>query len=186
MKPVYTIFAGINGAGKTTLYNVLKAEQSLGERINIDEMVHEVGDWRDNFLQIKTSVDALRKMNVFLEQGVSFHQETTLPTKPILRQIAHAKKAGYTVRLYFVGIADVELALSRIQKRVDAGGHGVEEKLVRKRFEKLSEALRTVIPLCDVVVCYDNTERFRQLAVIRDKIMLDCDTDLPAWFAEVF
>lgn len=186
MKKVYTIFAGINGAGKTSLYNVLKAEGELGERINLDEMVNESGDWRDSILQIRTAVAAMRRINDCIERGVSFHQETVIPGATIERQIKRAKGAGYSVQLLFVGIADVELALARVEKRIAQGGHGIEEKVLRKRFEKLSPSLRKILPLCDRVVCYDNTLRFRQLAVLRDKIMLDCDTDLPPWFADIF
>ena len=52
----YTIFAGVNGAGKTSLYNMAFADQAVvGERVNLDELVRQIGDWRDEKLQLKAA-----------------------------------------------------------------------------------------------------------------------------------
>ncbi len=48
----YTIFAGVNGAGKTSLYNVaFEHSEAIGLRVNLDEIVRGLGDWRDEKLQ---------------------------------------------------------------------------------------------------------------------------------------
>ena len=43
---LYVIFAGVNGAGKTTLYQTNDEYRNL-PRVNLDEIVREIGSWRD-------------------------------------------------------------------------------------------------------------------------------------------
>ena len=53
MKKQYTLFAGVNGAGKTSMYRALYLESnSMGYRINTDEIVSRMGSWRHNKLQM--------------------------------------------------------------------------------------------------------------------------------------
>lgn len=42
----YVIYAGVNGAGKSTFYNT-RAEYDM-PRVNSDEIVKELGDWKNN------------------------------------------------------------------------------------------------------------------------------------------
>ena len=43
----YVIYAGVNGAGKTTLFQSSEEYLDL-PRINLDEIVREIGSWRDS------------------------------------------------------------------------------------------------------------------------------------------
>ncbi len=182
---MYTIFAGVNGAGKTSLYEVLKNVSDLGERVNIDEIVSNMGTWRDTLIQIKAGREAMAKINAFIERGISFHQETTLPGPTIIKQVKRAREGGFFVRLYYVGIDNLDTAINRVHRRVELGGHGIDDDIIRRRFEKLTENLRDLLPLCDRVVFYDNTIRFRQIAIMSSGILIDCDLDCPAWFKEL-
>ena len=188
-KKTYTIIAGINGAGKTSLYDVIRSDPHivLGERINIDEIVRRYGDWRDSLLQVRAARQAMHMIEDYIEQGISFHQETTLPGNSILRQVQRAKAKGYCIRLFFVGVDDVSIAIERVHKRVEHGGHGLDDSIILRRFEKMKQNLTALYPLCDKAVFYDNTVRFRQVAFMKNKIMLDCDANaLPKWFCELF
>ncbi|MBQ7968771.1 MAG: zeta toxin family protein [Clostridia bacterium] len=179
---IYTIIAGANGVGKTSLYHILKSSDDLGERINIDEIVSAKGSWMDKLLQIKATRTAMSMLNKYIANEITFHQETTLPGNVVLKQIKKAKERGFQIRLYFVSVENVDVALSRVQKRVTKGGHGIDEGLIRKRFEAMPEQLRTILPLCDTASFYDNTVRFRRLALTKGDIIFDSDMDLPAWF----
>ena len=44
----YVIIAGVNGAGKSTLYSLEDIFSKI-EKINLDEVVREIGDWRNVF-----------------------------------------------------------------------------------------------------------------------------------------
>ena len=182
---IYTIFAGVNGAGKTSLYEVLKNVADLGERVNIDEIVQGMGTWRDTLIQIRAGREAMRKINALIERGVSFHQETTLPGPTIIKQVKTAKSGGFYIRLYYVGIDNIDTAIDRVHRRVELGGHGIEDDVIKRRFEKLSVNLKELLPLCDRIVFYDNSVRFRQIAIMSGGFIVDCDRDCPPWFHEL-
>lgn len=182
---VYTIFAGVNGAGKTSLYSVLKNVSELGERINADEIAGKLGSWKDALVQIKAAREAMKNISDYIRQGVSFHQETTLPGATVVRQIKKAKAAGFRVKLYYVGLDSIETAILRVHRRIEKGGHGIEDSVIIKRFENLPQRLRVIIPLCDRVVFYDNTIRFRQIAIMQGNQIIDSDRDLPQWFRDL-
>ncbi|MBR5314137.1 MAG: zeta toxin family protein [Clostridia bacterium] len=179
---IYTIIAGANGVGKTSLYQILKSSDDLGERINIDEIVSAKGSWMDKLLQIKATRTAMSMLNKYIANEITFHQETTLPGNVVLKQIKKAKEKGFQIRLYFVSVENVDVSLERVRKRVTKGGHGIDEGLIKKRFEAMPEQLRAILPLCDTASFYDNTVRFRRLALTKGDVIFDADMDLPVWF----
>lgn len=182
---VYTVIAGANGVGKTSLYHILKSSDDLGERINIDEIASLKGSWKDKFIQIKASRIAMSLLNDYISKNVTFHQETTLSGNAVLKYIKKAKAKGFNIRLYFVGVENVQVSLDRVAKRVEKGGHGIDENLIRKRFEAMPDNLKNILPYCDTASFYDNTVRFRRLALTRGDTVLDSDIDLPAWFNDL-
>lgn len=184
-KPVYTLIAGINGAGKTSLYWTLNREGELGERINIDEIAKTLGDWHDPRVQIQAGKEALRRIYDCIERQVSFHMETTLPGKSAVRQLQCAHEHGFENQLYFVGVENVEVALDRVHRRMAHGGHGIDDQCLIRRYDRLIPNLRQILPFCDRAVMFDNTVRFRQIALIYRSRVIDCDRDLPLWFVEI-
>lgn len=185
MKPKYTIFAGVNGAGKTSLSQILRKYENLGERINVDEIVASEGSWTDTLLQLKASRQAMSMMADCLKRGITFHQETTLASTTILRQIKKAREAGFIIQLYYVGVENLQTAVRRVHTRVEKGGHGVDDKLIAQRFERLPETLRNILPLVDYAFFYDNTVKFKQIAHVKRNVLVDYDFDLPVWFWEI-
>lgn len=181
----YNIIAGINGAGKTSLYSVISKEYDLGQRVNIDELVKAQGDWTDTLLQIKSGRTAMRLINEYIEKGITFHQETTLPGVTITKFVRKAKQEGYKINLFFVGIDDVEIAINRVHKRIKSGGHGIDDRIILKRYQKLPVNLKLLLPLCDTVIIYDNTIRFRQVAMIIDNKLADYDKIMPEWLNDL-
>ena len=180
-KTNYIIFAGINGAGKTALYNVLAPHTDLGTRVSVDDIAASLGDWRDTLVQLKAARSAMSLLADLIKNKVSINQETTLPGEAIVRFAKQARAAGYFITLYFVGIENVEMAIERVNERVAKGGHGIEEAVIRKRFAALSANLARLIPYCDMAYFYDNSRRFRQVAVMQGGVMIDIDPDMPLW-----
>ena len=183
----YTIFAGVNGAGKTSLYNtVFSKSEALGKRINLDEIVRELGDWRDNRLQLEAGQKAVRLVHQFLREGISFHQETTLAGKSIFHTIKKAKNTGFEIVMYYVGVNNYDIAKERIQSRIAKGGHGVDENLVEKRFSISLEHLKLAIPLCDTVHIYDNSsDTLSYILSIKHGVIEETALSLPQWFESV-
>ncbi len=182
---IFTVIAGINGAGKTSLYHVLRQSENLGKRINIDELAKQFGGSNDPYANIHAGRTAMELIAEYIKDGISFHIETTLPGAAIIRQINAAKEHGFTVVLYFVGIDDINVAIERVHHRMANGGHGIGDKFIIKRFSQLNNNLRAVLPLCDNAILFDNTRKFRQIAILKNKRLIDCDRDLPYWFIEL-
>lgn len=72
----YTLYAGVNGAGKSTVYDTTGCYGNEN-RVNSDEiLVSNGGDWRNKRDQIRAGMEAVRKVDYFIKQGISFNQET--------------------------------------------------------------------------------------------------------------
>lgn len=163
------IFAGINGAGKTTLYyNHLENGVDLGRRINIDEIVTAIGDWKNEKDQIRASKIALKQRKICLDTNQTFNQETTLSGKGIVKLMQKAKMKGYIIYLYYVGLKDTELAKDRVAQRMLKGGHFVDNKTIDRRYPKSLDNLSKVLPIVDYAYIYDNTINFNLIAKKQD------------------
>ena len=182
MMMYYTIIAGANGVGKTSLYEIIKSSDDLGVRINVDEMVREQGHWWDSLLHIAANRRAMKLIADCIKNKTSFHYESTLPAATTVKQVKKAREAGFQIRMYYIGVEGLDVAMERVNRRMKRGGHGVNETVMRKRFEDMPQNLKTVLPYCDIVSFYDNTVRFRQIAVVKGDKVIDCDHILPKWF----
>ena len=173
--PTLTIFAGINGAGKSTLYNFIKhsKDYDLGIRICPDEILQDFnGDWEDQTHQIKSGLLALKQIRFCLKNNKSFNWETTIIGTTALKIIKQAKQQGYTVNLNFIGVQNVEQSLERIKKRVDEGGHGINDKVVKQRYNRQFDNLQEVCGLANNVIFYDNTKTMCIVGTYSNKSLL--------------
>jgi predicted ABC-type ATPase len=177
------LFAGVNGAGKTSLYYAaFENNDTIGARVNLDEIVHASGDWHDAHLQLQAGKQVVSLIRKHIADGVSFHQETTLAGRTILRTIRQAKEKGFQVVLYYVGVESPEIAKQRVHSRVEKGGHGIADEVIAIRYEKSLQNLRIVATLCDIVNIYDNSgDDFRYVMAIKDQHVQWKAEDLPRW-----
>jgi len=181
----YTIVAGVNGAGKTTLYDAEQL-QKTEYRINADEILVEAGgDWRNASDVMNAGKTAVERLKQYIEDGVSFNQETTLCGNSILNIIAKAKDKGYLIEVHYIGLSSVILAKERIAKRVAEGGHGVSDTDVDRRYEQSFKNLIKIIPICNLVALYDNTDEFRRFAIYKDGVLVRKSHLVPDWFEKI-
>ena len=160
-RPQYIIVAGVNGAGKSTLYQTVPQLFQDTQRINADEILNKNGgDWRKNSDNMKAMREVVKQMNQAIESKRSFHQETTLSGQGQKKWIEKAKAQGYEVNLFYVGIDNADLAIQRVKQRVEKGGHGIPDELIKKRYSQSLKNLEYIAPLCDNVMLYDNTKIF--------------------------
>lgn len=176
----YIIFAGVNGAGKSTLYQTNQQMFDM-PRINMDEIVKEFGSWKNQQDVMKAGKIAVRRWNDYITKGVSFNQETTLCGKSILKNIILAKEKGYLIEMYYVGVGSVEIAKERVKMRVLAGGHGIPEEDIERRYYKSIAQLKKLISLCDIVEIYDNTEAFNKIMSYEKGVCVQSVIELPEW-----
>lgn len=165
----FNIFAGVNGAGKTTLYfNKLQKEKNknFGLRIDKNEIVQAIGDWKNPKDQIRASKIALKIRKNYLEKGYSFNQETTLCGKTILSFIHKAKDKGYKINIYYVGLENVQIAKDRVKIRVLKGGHDIAPDLIEKRYKESLENLKKILPITDNLYIFDNSKEFKSINTV--------------------
>jgi len=175
----YTLYAGVNGAGKSTLY---QADGNLDlPRINMDEIVREFGSWKNPADVFKAGKIAARSLKEYLEHGISFNQETTLCGNSVIKHIHQAKDLGYIIKVYYVGVSSVEIAKERVRYRVANGGHGIPEEDIERRYQESFEKFLQVIPLCDSLHIYDNTEFFREVALMKKGTWIKIVPECPEW-----
>ena len=171
MSKEFNIFAGIDGAGKTTLYfKQLETEKNknFGLRVNIDEIVQAIGDWKNPKDQIRASKIALKIRNEHLENGYSFNQETTLCGKSIISFIRKAKDNGYKINLYYVGLESEQIAKDRVKIRVAKGGHDIAPELIERRYKESLENLKEILPIVNNLYLFDNSREFKSIDTKKD------------------
>lgn len=177
----YVLIAGVNGAGKSTLYQALDSLKAM-KRINTDEIVRSVGDWRNPSDVMKAGKIAVNKIQEYFNNGVSFNQETTLCGSSVLKNLERAKTLGYEIELHYVGVESAELAKQRIAYRVMHGGHGIPDADVERRYVESLERLNVIKDKCDLVVLYDNTTAFNRFAVYKNGKLYILAHETPEWF----
>ena len=180
----YIIIAGVNGAGKSTLYKTNKVIKE-SPRINTDEIVKELGDWRNVADIFKAGKIAVNKIAEYMNNGVTFNQETTLCGKSIINNIRKAKKFGYQIEMHYIGLDSVDIAKERVKHRVEHGGHGIDEKDIEKRYEETFINLNLILKEIDLAVFYDNTDQFRRFAIVKKGEVVRVSSRTPKWFEKV-
>lgn len=80
-------------------------------RVNTDEIVKQFGHWNNSSDVFKAGKQAVKKINDYLENGITFNQETTLCGNNILKNIRKAKVLGYYVELHYVGVANFHIVI---------------------------------------------------------------------------
>ena len=186
MKKVFYLFAGVNGAGKSTLYNSESLNNDIKNtiRINTDEIVREIGDWRNNSDQLKAAKMAINLRNECFLYGKSFNEETTLTGKTILKTIDRAKELGYELQLFYVGVSSTEIAKERIKNRVEKGGHYIENDVVEKRYYESLKNLKEILLKFDKVYLYDNSKKYKNIFSFSNNKILFKDNKSISWAKE--
>lgn len=153
------IIAGPNGAGKTTFAReYLPCEAGCHAFINADYIAHGLSPFSPASAALKAGKVMLKELQDHIAQRNNVAIETTLSGKQYARLIPQWQAQGYAVKLVFLSLPSVDLALARVATRVRQGGHAIPEQTVRRRFELGREHFETVFkPLVDAWAHYDNS-----------------------------
>lgn len=185
MKKIFYLFAGVNGAGKSTLYNTQCLDINIKDsvRINTDEIVRKIGNWKNNSDQIKAAKIAVNLRNDCFQYGKSFNEETTLTGKTILKIIDKIKEQGYELQLFYVGLNSSDIAKERVKNRVEKGGHNIENDVIEKRYYESLKNLKKIISKFDKVYLYDNSIKYKNIFLFSDNTILFKDKNI-TWSRE--
>lgn len=153
--PDMFVFAGCNGAGKSSLVEALDIE--LDRIINPDIFAREINPLEPRKADLSAGKLAIAAIRNCFEERKTFAVETTLSGKFILNQMAYAKRLGYKVHFYFIGLRDVQMHIDRVHTRVLEGGHHVATEDIIRRYDLSLANLRYGVELADTVIILDNS-----------------------------
>jgi len=155
-----TILAGVNGAGKSSLGGAT-LRGSGGEYFNPDEVARAARAASPGLSQKEANAyawhEGKRRLETALATGAAFAFETTLGGSSIATLLEAAAKQGAVLRLWFAGLASVELHLARVAARVRKGGHDIPESDIRRRWVGSHANLIRLIPHLTDLRVYDNS-----------------------------
>jgi predicted ABC-type ATPase len=69
-----------------------------------------------------------------------------------------ALAAGIEVRLWYVGLENLELHIARVRARVQKGGHDIPEAKIRERYVASRWNLIELLPKLTELLVFDNSE----------------------------
>lgn len=168
-RPSLVIIAGPNGSGKTTLVKQLREHVWLADAryINADDIAQqEFGDWNspDAVLNAARRADELRETYLANMESMAF--ETVFSTSGKAVFLSRAVRAGYFVRLFFVGTEDPAINVRRVAKRVALGGHDVPESKIHSRYHLSINNLVNGLAWADRGYVFDNSVDSRDARLV--------------------
>jgi len=116
------IIAGPNGAGKTTFAReYLPAEASCPIFINADLIAAGLAPFQPEAVALRAGRLMLEEIDRCVAHGDNFAFETTLSGQVYARRIPRWRQDGYHVKLVFVSLPEMEMAVSRVARRISEG-----------------------------------------------------------------
>jgi predicted ABC-type ATPase len=158
--PRLYVLAGVNGSGKSSVGGAM-IRASGGDYYNPDEAARALIGANPGLEQAKANAAAWRQgkrlLERAIEQRLDFAFETTLGGSTLTRMLADAAGAGFEVRIFYVGLAGVDLHIERVRRRVRSGGHDIPEADIRRRWRHSRLNLVRLLPLLTELRVYDNS-----------------------------
>jgi predicted ABC-type ATPase len=85
----------------------------------------------------------------------------------------------------YIGVKSAEIAKERVDLIVSKGGHGIPHSDIERRYTESLDNLYKIIPLCDEIDIYDNTNIFKLIVCIRSGGVIWNDEKLPDWIKTI-
>jgi predicted ABC-type ATPase len=182
--PVLHVLAGPNGSGKSTLWTyVLEPELHL-DFVNADLIAE--ARWPEDAAShaYEAAELAAARREELVAGRHSFATETVFSHESKTELVRAAVDAGYLVTLHVIAVPR-DLAVDRVENRVENGGHAVPEEKVRGRYDRLWARVAEAISLAEHVRVYENTSAESPFCVVaefeRGALLW---SDWPAWIPE--
>ena len=188
-RPTLFVIAGPNGAGKSTFYDTVLAGRVDAPFINPDIIQREeIGDpsMQASYAAAKL---AAKRRRAFLASGQSFVMETVFSHPSKLELLRDARAAGFRIVVFHLMLASPDIAVARVEGRVEEGGHPVPEDKVRSRFARNAALIRQAVLMADRAQVFDASalnERPRLLLELSNGNITRQAEARPDWFADTY
>jgi len=132
-----------------------------GEHYDPDQAARALMAARPGLAQTDANAAAWHQGRRLLERAIAerldFAFETTLGGSTLARLLGRAADQGAEVHVLYLGLASPELHIARVRSRVRAGGHGIPEEIIRRRYEHSRLNLVHLLPKLASLRVYDNS-----------------------------
>lgn len=166
--PEIFVFGGCNGSGKSTLAISFLSSLSNVEFVNADLIAAQLNPQDVDSVAIPASRLMLERLNYLSGQRIDFAFETTLAARSFARFLKKCQRQGYRINLIYVWLSTPELAINRVAKRVEKGGHNIPQDIIIRRYKRgLENLLDLYLPIADRFRAYDNSKNNKLLIAYR-------------------
>jgi predicted ABC-type ATPase len=135
--PQAVVIAGPNGAGKTSAApDLLQDTVGIDVFVNADVIARGLSAFSPESAAFMAGRIMLRRIEELARTREDFAFESTLAGRSAHRLLTGLAEVGYDVHIFYLWLPSPDLAVARVRRRVETGGHDVPEPVIRRRFWK--------------------------------------------------
>jgi predicted ABC-type ATPase len=148
--PSVVVLAGPNGSGKSTVApDLLQGTLAVTEYVNADTIAQGLSGFAPQGAALEAGKVMLRRLRELAARREDFAFETTLASRSFAPWLRELRRSGCAVHLAFLWLPSADFAVRRVAERVRAGGHGIPEDVIRRRYRGgLQNFFAMYQPLC--------------------------------------
>lgn len=158
--PCIYVLAGTNGAGKSSVGGAM-FRRAGADYFDPDQAAERIRSANPGITRTEANAAAWQQGKRLLERAIDerrqFAFETTLGGKTITALLQGALSRGLEARIWFVGLASVELHIARVRSRAEHGGHDIPEARIRERYGAALLNLIRLLPKVTELRLFDNS-----------------------------
>lgn len=135
--PQAVVIAGPNGAGKTSSApDLLQEAVGIDAFVNADVIAQGLAAFSPESAAFMAGRVMLRRIEELARAREDFAFESTLAGQSAHRLLTGLVGVGYDIHIFYLWLPSPDLAVARVRRRVETGGHNVPEPVIRRRFWK--------------------------------------------------
>lgn len=151
---------GANGSGKTTVAKeILTGSLNVYEYVNADEIAKGLSPFCPENVSVQAGKLMIKRLHYLCEHNINFAWESTLSGSNYVKFIKKCRLHNYQIHLIYFWLESPQIAIQRVKKRVECGGHNIPENVIIRRYYRgLKNFKNLYLPLSDSWVIFDNSQ----------------------------
>jgi predicted ABC-type ATPase len=183
--PTLYILGGANGVGKTTWYQTGIENNSINRElpfVNVDLIaMREPGGYTPENIE-KAEQIIREQLKTLIQERKDFILESNLSKSSDYEWIKRMRENGYETSLIFLGTNNVEINKSRVQTRVNEGGHNIPEAIIEQRYQTgLSYLKSEILNFTEAKLVDVSTGPAIEMAHLQQGRIISKELEAPEW-----